>query len=164
MKSILLLKRRRLEAAGSEASSGRRARFWMTGSLAVVMAAFVPARGWSESTDRLLRHSRYGVIETAHRIEEAARREGLSVLARMGGHDTLIVLASAQGGTPVLMDESNTRLAMPMAVQLRQTADGGADVSIALVPMALAGEWQQLPSGVADEVRALPIVLDRALI
>lgn len=167
MKSILLIKRRR-DDGGSEVSS-RRARFWMTGSLAVVMAAFAPmSRNWVEpqgqGADRLLRHSRYGVVETALRIEEAARHQGLSVLARMGGQQAMIVLASSLGGTPVLMDEAEARLAVPLAVQLRETPDGGADVSIALVPASLPLAWEELPSGVADEVRALPVLLERALV
>ncbi len=140
----------------------------MTGSLALVMAAFAPARGWAEteaqSADRILRHSRYSLVETAQRIEEAARNEGLSVLVRMGGQRPVIVLASAQGGTPVMLDEASSRLAMPMSVELRETADGGADVSIdGSMGAASERRWDGLPSAVVAELAALPVLLERAL-
>ena len=51
-------------------------RLWMTGSLAVVMAAMIPLRAASETERshalRVLRHSRFGVSETLQRIEVAA--------------------------------------------------------------------------------------------
>jgi hypothetical protein len=136
----------------------------MTGSLAVIMAAFAPQRGWTDDdtrgAERVLRHSRYGVVETAQRIEDAARHHGLTVLARMGGARPMIVLASSQGGTPVVMDAASSRLAVPMSVHLREAADGGADVSVAVAE----GEgWSELPSAVAAELEALPVLLERAL-
>ncbi|MBS0447163.1 MAG: hypothetical protein JSR59_14585 [Proteobacteria bacterium] len=139
-------------------------RLWMTGSLAVIMAAFAPQRGWRDdevSTERVLKHSRYGVVETAQRIEEAARRQGLTVLARMGGDRPMIVLASSQGGTPVMMDSDGAHLAVPMSVHLREAEDGGADVAIAAV-MPIT-DPRELPAIVAAEIEALPVLVERAL-
>ena len=51
-------------------------RLWMTGSLAVVMAAMIPLRDVPDSKRsellRALRHSRFGVNETVLRIENSA--------------------------------------------------------------------------------------------
>ncbi|HEY9238592.1 MAG TPA: hypothetical protein VIP10_07130, partial [Burkholderiaceae bacterium] len=64
-------------------------RLWMSGSLAVAMAAMLPLRDVSEAerhhTMKLLRHSRFDLSETMLRIESAARDRGLSVLARVAG-------------------------------------------------------------------------------
>src|SRR5258705_11146091 len=69
-------------------------RLWMTGSIAVVMAALLPSRASAESeqneTHRVLRHSRYGVTETLQSIEAAALSQGLSGVA--------LVAASPQPG------------------------------------------------------------------
>ena len=143
-------------------------RLWMTGSLAVVMAAMIPLRGASESERshalRLLRHSRYDVSETLQRIELAARDRGLSVLARVAGAPPVLVLASSIGGTLVVMNEADSRPAMPLSLMVTAAADGGADVLVASAHEAGApGDWSELPSAVVDDVRALPGVVERAL-
>ena len=126
-------------------------RLWMTSSLAVVMAAFVPARVLAEShspeslqdVERLMRHSRYGVAETLQRIEAAAQSQGLSVLMRMGGKQPVIVLASSVGGTLVVMDEASARIDIPLALWLRESADGGVDV-------ATGASCQMIQAGLHD--------------
>lgn len=141
-------------------------RLWMTGSLAVVMAAFVPGRaigGEALDNPRMLRHSRYSVAETVLRIEAAARSQGLSVLARMGGQRPVIVLASSVGGTLVVMDEASERLAIPLSVYLLESREGGVDVSIAAAFDPLATVWDVLPHAVSDDLAALPGLLERAL-
>jgi len=143
-------------------------RLWMTGSLAVVMAAMIPMRAASE-TDRnhalrVLRHSRFGVSETLQRIEVAARDRGLSVLAMVPGTPSALVLAASIGGTLVVMSEANSRPAMPMSMMVREAADGGADVLVAAAPESDAPhDWSELPPSVVDELRALPNVVERAL-
>jgi fructose-specific component phosphotransferase system IIB-like protein len=142
-------------------------RFWMTGSLAVVMAALVTGRGTVDderemNPRRVVRHSRYSVDETAERIEAAARQAGQGIIARVEREGLVIVLASSIGGTPVLMQRDGGRPDVPLAVQVRQAAGGGADVLLASsAQVLLAGDG--LPARVAEELAALPGLLDRAL-
>ena len=161
----------------AEASSGvlvpvamrRPFRLWMTGSLAVVMAAMVPLRGASEAERshamKLLRHSRFDVSETLQRIELAARDRGLSVLARVAGAQPVLVLASSIGGTLAVMRHADSHPAMPMSMMVRAAGDGGADVLVAAEHDgdALHG-WPELPPAVAEDLQALPGVVERALV
>lgn len=140
-------------------------RLWMTGSLAVVMASLCVGRGVLDyerlaSSMRVLRHSPYSVMETLRRIEAAAEAHGLQVLARVGQPGPVIVLASAAGGTPVLMESADSLPDVPLSVQVVRTPDGGADV---LVPQSLDSGWDGLPGSVAEELARLPDLLDRAL-
>jgi len=143
-------------------------RLWMTGSLAVVMAAMIPLRGAFE-TDRshamrLLRHSRFGVDETLQRLQFAARERGLSVLAMVPGAPPVLVLASSIGGTLAVMRDPDSHPAMPMSMMVRAADGGGADVLVAAEHDgdALRG-WPELPRAVADDLQALPGVVERAL-
>jgi hypothetical protein len=143
-------------------------RLWMTGSLAVVMAAMLPLRVASETERnqalRVLRHSRFGVTETLQRIEVTARDRGLSVLAMVPGTPSALVLAASIGGTLVVMSEADSRPAMPMSMMVREAADGGADVLVMAVPDAQPShDWSDLPTSVVDELQALPEVVARAL-
>jgi hypothetical protein len=142
-------------------------RVWMTGSIAVVMAAIWTLRGLPEDEriKRQLRHSSpYSVSETVLRIEAAAAERGLAVLLRDAvGSSPVIVLASSAGGTPVLMGAADAVPAMPMSLQVRSL--GGAHSEV-LVPdvsrliTSLSGEW---PAEVAAELASLPTLVDRAL-
>jgi hypothetical protein len=156
--------RRRL----SKPQSRRPFRLWMTGSIAVVMAALLPARAPAETerneTHRVLRHSRYGVVETVQRIEAAALSQGLSVLARVASsQQPVIVLESSVGGTLVVMDEANARVNIPFSLQVRESADGGADVLLALPADAALGEWEHVPERVVADLALLPELVDRAV-
>ena len=148
------------------AAEGRQPfRLWMTGSLAVVMAALCTGRGVLDDerlagSMRVLRHSPYSVGETVQRIEDAARRSGQSVLARIGSPGPVIVLASSVGGPPVLMSAPDALPDVPLSVQVRRSADCGADV---LVAQSLDSGWDELPASVADELARLPELLERAL-
>jgi len=144
-------------------------RLWMTGSLAVVMAAMIPLRDVSQAERsqamRLLRHSRFDVSETLQRIELAARDQGLSVLARVPGSPPGLVLASSIGGTLVVMDDADSRPAMPLSLMVSAAAGGGADVLIAAAqPDSAASDWSELPASVADDLREFPSLIDRALV
>ena len=171
MKKPLFVQRFRSSSAGVAApiESRRPFRLWMTGSLAVVMAAMIPLRDVSDvegdSAMRVVRHSRYGVGETVQRIEAAARGRGQSVLALMSGERPVLVLASSIGGTPVVMDEADSHPEVPMSVMVREGSDGGADVLISSAPTADGPrDWQSLPAAVVDDLRALPGLVDRALV
>ncbi len=142
-------------------------RLWMTGSLAVVMAALMPMR---ESTRnprlgsvRLLCHSPFGVGETLQRIETAAEGQGLRVLAKLGGAGPAIVLASSVGGTLVVMEEADSRPAIPLGLLLRDDGSGGADVLGGAGAPVDRRAWRELPEAVIRDVAALPRVLERAL-
>jgi len=128
----------------------------------------IPLRGASEAERnhalRLLRHSRFDVSETLQRIELAARDRGLSVLARVAGAPPVLVLASSIGGTLVVMNDADSRPAMPLSLMVSAAADGGADVLVAAAPEeTLANDWSELPRAVVDDLRALPGVIERAL-
>ena len=143
--------------------SRRPFRLWMTGSFAVVMAALIPLReaGAEERSSalRVLRHSRFDVPETLQRIELAARGEGLSVLARVGGDRPVIVLASSMGGTPVVMQDADSPPHVPLSVLVLACTEGGADVLIAID----AQRWSGLPLVAAHDLAALPGLVERAL-
>ncbi len=148
--------------------SRRPFRLWMTGSLAVVMAASIPIRDIDDversGTMRVLRHSPHGVVETLQRLEAAARNAGLSTLAVMPGTRSVLVLASSVGGTPVLMQEADSAPTMPLGLLVRAGGAGGADILVASLAMrrvALAAP--ELPHAVADELGKLPILVNRAL-
>ena len=137
-------------------------RLWMTGSIAVVMAAVMPirdiAQGERSQTLRLLRHSQFGVNETVRRLEASARSQGLPVLALLNGERPVLVLASSVGGTLVVMQDADSAPAMPMSLMVRAGRGGGADV------LATPGDWLDLPPAVADEIALLPTLVDRALV
>lgn len=139
----------------------------MTGSLAVVMAALVPMRDVADNDRshlmRVLRHSRFDVNETVLRIEQSARLQGLSVLARIDGSRPVIVLASSVGGTLIVMDGATSALDVPLSVMVRAGEQGGADVLIASATGAGPAHWRELPPAVADDLAALPGLVDRAL-
>jgi uncharacterized protein (DUF302 family) len=168
MKDLPLVARFRGAASPGLVSEAQRPlRLWMTGSLAVVMAALIPMREVPDNDRshlmRVLRHSRFGVNETVLRIENSARQHGLSVLARMDGSRPVIVLASSVGGTLVVMHGATSALDVPLSVMVRAGADGGADVLIASAASASAEQWRELPRAVADDLAALPVLVERAL-
>ncbi len=167
----LVQRLRRAPLAGPAGTAARRPfRLWMSGSLAVVMAAMLPLQDASDiernSSMRVLRHSPYSVTETVQRLGMAARDQGLDVLALVPGVGPVLVLASSVGGTPVVMEDSDSRPAVPLSLMVREGREGGADVWIAARP-STAGEerqlWTGLPMAVVDELDALPGVVDRAL-
>jgi uncharacterized protein (DUF302 family) len=139
----------------------------MTGSLAVVSAALWPSQVKTEfdrrSTHRVLRNSPYSVSETVRRIEDAALQQGLQVLARTGGAQPVIVLASSVGGTPVVMDDPDSQPDVPLSVQVRKGMWGGTEVLIPQSPEESGTDWHDLPDAVADDMAALPRLLDQAL-
>lgn len=144
-------------------------RFWMTGSVAVVMAALGMGRSaLAHERHPLTQSSRFRVTETVQRIEACALKHGLSVFTRVatqpspygGAHDefTLIVFeSSSHDGTPVLMEGPQSQPEVPLAVAVRADPTGGAEVLFA------GSDWDDLPPNVTRDLTELPILVADAL-
>ncbi|MBW8830094.1 MAG: hypothetical protein JF606_11770 [Burkholderiales bacterium] len=140
-------------------------RFWMTGSVAVVMAALGIGRSAvAHERHPLSQSSRFRVLETVERIEASAQRHGLSVFTRVGSEGGVgreefmrIVFASSVGGTPVLMEGPESHPELPLTVAVRAHPTGGAEVFFAGV------DWDDLPANVARDLTELPILVADAL-
>jgi len=85
------------------------------------------------------------------------------VLARIDGSRPVIVLASSVGGTLVVMDGATSALDVPLSVMVRAGEQGGADVLITSATPTGQAHWTELPPAVADDLAALPGLVDRAL-
>lgn len=146
-------------------------RFWMTGGLAMLMAAVGGGQAYA-SEDRLMlaRVSPYSLHETVARIEASAQRHGLHVMARLPqrqglfqreGGRFIIVLESTQGGTPVEMTTADGQPDLLLSVVVRRGAGGLTEV---LLPQ---GALHDLPEGASAELQHdladLPGVVDEAL-
>ena len=167
MKTLPFIHRFRADPSALISLESRRPfRFWMTGSLAVVMAAMVPLRDVDAAERKglpLLRHSRFDVSETVRRLEVAARGHGLSVLARIGGARPVIVLACVAGGTLVVMENADSPPTVPMSLLVHAVASGGADVLLTSRLSGRPGDWQGVPTSVAEDLAALPGWVAQAL-
>lgn len=141
--------------------------------MAVVMAAFVGtsvARGIERSGGRS-QVSPFGMAETMQRIEASAARHGLQVFAlvdRSAGPSArewefaqVLVLASTEGGTLVLMDHPGAAPAVPMSLMVRAHSDGSSEVLIGatLNFAAISG----LPLPVQQALDKLPELVAEAL-
>ena len=171
MKKIPFIHRLRETSSGVVVphDSRRPFRLWMTGSLAVVMAAVMPVRGVSPAERsqmmRLLRHSQYSVSETVSRLEASARDAGLPVLALLRGDQPVLVLASRLGGTPVLMQNADSSPSMPLSLTIAAGGSGGADVlAVEFGTAPVSGAWTEWPDAVAADLAELPQLVDRALV
>ncbi len=143
--------------------------------MAVVMSAFAGTTlARTESRGLTCHTSRYSVAETVQRIEASAQRHGLQMFAlvdRSGsaaGKDVpegtnwkVVVLASSEGGTPVLMDRPGGQHAVPMSLVVRANGQGGSDVLVGSTAShaALAG----LPPHVQRDLAELPGLVAEAL-
>ena len=61
------------------------------------------------------------------------------------------------------MDESNARVEIPFSLQVRESADGGADVFLATLGGPVPGEWEDVPERVVADLALLPELIDRAV-
>ena len=143
-------------------------RFWMTGSVAVVMAALGMGRAaLAHERHPLSQSSRFRVMETVERIEACAAKHGLTVFTRVTSQATphgedqrevmLIVFGSSDGGTPVVMEGPRSQPEVPLAVAVRADPNGGAEVLFA------GSDWDDLPGSVSRDLTELPIVVADAL-
>lgn len=142
----------------------------MTGSLAVVMASVCNVGGAAPADRRTqVRQSPYDVSETTRRLEQAAQAKGLQVLASVAPPapgpvpERFVVLASSEGGTPVMMDGTSAPPDMPMTLHVRATRDGGAEVLLTEVDIDLGDVDSEWPSTLAGELSELPKLIERAL-
>lgn len=150
-------------------------RFWMTGGVAVVVAALggrANAANDEQQPLMLTSLSPYSVAETVQRIEAFAQQRGLPVLARVAqpspdsGDDTrarqVIVLESTQGGTPVLMNTANARPNLPLSVVVQRGLTGATEV---LLPEGLLkGLPAEASAAVQHDVARLPGVVAEAVL
>ena len=149
-----------------------RMRFWRTGAIAVVMAALGGAR-IVQAAPMESRISRYGVTQTAERIEASARRHGLAVFASVvradapgaegSAGDVLVpVLESSDGGTPVLMQGDGTEMCseVPLRLELRRRDDGASEVRF---PAAVQPVSPELTAEYAEELAGLSGLVAEAL-
>lgn len=145
-------------------------RIWMTGGLAMILAACGNGAFAARGDERLVLagHSRYDVHETVLRIEAMAQRRGLPVLARLpqSGRDGLrevIVLESSEGGTPVAMASADARPELLLSVVVRTGRDGGTEVLLPSRFVLEEADGTSVPGGVQIEVAGLPVVVAQAL-
>ena len=142
-------------------------RFWMTGSVAVVMAALGMGRAAiAHERHPLSQSSRFRVMETVERIEACAHKHGLTVFTRLvpqarpygdDGELMLIVFESSTGGTPVVMEGPQSQPEIPLAVAVRADPNGGAQV------LFTGSDWDDLPATVSRDLTELPIMVADAL-
>ena len=97
----------------------RRLRIWMTGCLAVVLAA-VGGELVRPAAERMatVRQSRYDADETLRKIERAAHGHGYTIFARVSAPEAetatrsyALVLGVDEGVTPVVVDEAGNKIA-----------------------------------------------------
>ena len=149
-----------------------RMRFWRTGAVAVVMAALGGAR-IVQAAPMESRLSRYGVTQTAERIEASARRHGLAVFASVvradapgaegsAGDVLVLVLESSDGGTPVLMQGDGTEMCseVPLRLELRRRDNGASEVRF---PAAVQPASPELAGEYAEELAGLSGLVAEAL-
>lgn len=145
-------------------------RFWMTGCVAVVMAALTtsPARARSTDADvdaerqkgRAALTSPYDVDETVCKIEAAAAAHGLRLFARVAqpASAATLVLASAEGVTPVLQGGPQAAIELPLEVVVQRTEDGRTEVLFLDLRRGDRHEDMTLA-----EAQVLPEVIEEAL-
>ena len=142
-------------------------RCWMTGCVAVVMAALGGGRDAdARDAQSLTRSSRYGVGETLQRIEASAQQHGFTVFARVDAAESrhgaaaqaaVIVFESSRGGTPVMMAGPGAAPELPLTVRVRSSRSGGSEVTIS------GAHWDDLPSDVSHDLDELPALVADAL-
>ncbi|HMN77733.1 MAG TPA: hypothetical protein PKC97_16855 [Burkholderiaceae bacterium] len=159
-------------------------RFWRTGAVAVVLAA-IGGASFADDADAMVEGSvlcitsPYDVDETVQRIELSARQRGVAVFGcfAQGGHGAgvarseagagevrVVVLESAQGGTPVWMtaDEAHASegrvFELPLGIRVRPGGDGRAEVWI-----EARNARNEMPQGLERDLAARDEVVRAAL-
>ena len=140
-------------------------RIWMTGCVAVVMAALSTGREAGAAEAEGQKHfSRFGMAETVHRLERGAASRGFGVFASVAqaasrdvGLGTVIVFESSRGGTPVLMDSDHAAPRLPLTLRVERDASGSI---LVLFPGALRDD---LPADVVEELAQLQGLVTDAL-
>ncbi len=119
------------------------------------------------------RLSPYPVAETMRRIEETARRKGLTVFVRVdhgGGarsvgltmqEEQLIVFGDPRAGTPLMVARPLVGLELPLRVLVWQDPWGRAWVSYN--ESAFIAQRFGLPDGLEKNIAGVPALIDEAL-
>ena len=154
----------------------KRLRFWMSGCAAVISLALgALGDAWADEVDPkpgIWQTSRFDMTQTLQRLRACAPRHGLSVIAcwmprqvRLGdlnadtaAAQSILVFATREGGTPVLMASEDARPDLPLSLHLRLRSDGRVEV---LLPMSPPGD--ELPNELARELTGLPLLVAEAL-
>lgn len=146
-------------------------RLWMTGCVAVVMAAMGSnlARAKPEQTmDRHGRHalvSPYDVEETVSKIEAAAASHGLVVFVKRAAHggqtQATLVLGLSGGVTPVMMGGHGSEIELPLQIDVVRAADGRTEVRFH-EPWAWSEDVEAAPDAL-KAIGPLPDLLQTAL-
>ncbi|GIX25170.1 MULTISPECIES: hypothetical protein [Caldimonas] len=146
-------------------------RLWMTGCVAVVMAALSSplARGKTEdAVDRPGRHalvSPYDVDETVSKIEAAASSHGLVVFAKRIPPEcpgATLVLGLSGGVTPVVMDDGSREIELPWQIDVVRASDGRTEVRFH-DPWPWSDMVADAPPDALRAIGPLPALLQSAL-
>ena len=131
------------------------------------MAAEPPSEGVAS------RLSPYPVAETMRRIEETARRKGLTVFVRIdhGGNardvgltmqeEQLIVFGDPRAGTPLMVARPLVGLELPLRVLVWQ--DPWGRVWVSYNQSAFIAQRFGLPDGLEKNVGGVPTLIEEAL-
>jgi uncharacterized protein (DUF302 family) len=139
-------------------------RAWLTNGMAVVLLAAgayrAQADGGYGERSRTTRHS---PSETVARVVASAHAHGLSVVAIIPMPERQaewLVLGPCPDETAVIHHTTHASLELPLALQIRGQAGGGAVVSFHAADMPGAAT---LPAELRDTVASLPALVDEAL-
>jgi hypothetical protein len=140
-------------------------RSWLTSCMAVVMLAAGSVR--VEAYEQRRRSGQFDASRMVDRLRSAAGAHGLSVVAVIpmsGQRGELVVLGPHPGETAVVQHDHardpSHELALPLALHVRVTEDGQAQVSFH--DLGLPGA-QTLPPDLRDGLAALPALVGQAL-
>lgn len=140
-------------------------RIWMTGCVAVVMAALGTGRDAAAvEAEGLKRLSRFGVVETVQRLLAGASSHGFSVFTSLQHaatrdvrSSTVIVFEPSRGGTPVWMELGSETPRLPLTLRVVLDAAGSTQV---LMSHTLPDD---LPADVAQDLVQLQGLVSDAL-
>ena len=140
-------------------------RIWMTGCVAVVMAALGTGRDAAAvEAEGVKRLSRFGVAETVQRLQAGASSRGFSVFTSLQHaatrdvrSSTVIVFEPSRGGTPVWMELDSATPRLPLTLRVMLDAAGSTQV---LVSDSLPDD---LPADVAQDLVQLQGLVSDAL-
>ena len=140
-------------------------RIWMTGCVAVVMAALGASRASAAvEAEGIKRVSRFGMAETVQRLQAGASSHGFSVFTSLQhaatrdvASSTVMVFEPSRGGTPVWMELDSATPRLPLTLHVVLDAAGSTQV---LMSDALPDD---LPADVAQDLVQLQGLVSDAL-
>ena len=159
----------------------RMTRYWMTGSMALILLV---AGRWPQRNEldgeregqggRVTVISKYEVGETLRHIERNARKSGLPVLLRTAvsgpvpseeaphaADAQVLVLGDEDGRTPVWQSAEHDPPYLPWRVMIRSLADGRAEVT--LPDASQMPESDQLDERTLSRLNDLSKVIERSI-